>query len=128
MITKILCMAAAGAVGTLARAGLSALLQRAAGPGFPWGTAGVNLLGCFLFGLVWAMTEHGFRSAADVRLVVLTGFMGAFTTFSTFVFECGELGQTGRYAACIANMALQNAFGLACLFVGMALGRALGPA
>ena len=56
--------------------------------------------------------------------MVLTGFMGAFTTFSTFIFETTELMRGGQQAAALLNLAGQNVVGLACLFLGLALAHA----
>ena len=123
MLTKILWLALGGALGTLARAGLSAAVQRAAGASFPWGTLTVNVLGCLLFGWVWAWTEARAQLPAELRLVVLTGFMGAFTTFSTYVFDTGQMLGAGRWAAAAGHLALQNGIGLLCLFVGLSLGQ-----
>lgn len=123
---KILWLALAGALGTLARAGLTRVVQRALGLGFPWGTVAVNLLGSLAFGLVWAATERRLDAAPEARLYALTGFMGAFTTFSTFVFDSATLVQEGRIGAALANVALQNLLGLACVGIGLWLGRAFG--
>jgi CrcB protein len=125
MLVKIGLMAAAGALGTLARAGVTSLVQRAAGLGFPWGTVTVNLLGCFLFGLAFALLEQRAAIFADARLVVLTGFMGAFTTFSTYAFDVSALFTSGRTLAALANVTLQNIAGVVVLMAGLALGRAL---
>lgn len=122
---KVLWLLLAGALGTGARALLSGTVQRAFGPKFPLGTACVNALGCLLFGLVWAYTEERFARGAELRFVVLTGFMGAFTTFSTFAFESAALFQASRPGLAVANLLLQNIVGIACVFGGLALGRAL---
>jgi CrcB protein len=124
MIMKWACLAVFGAAGTIARAEVSALIQKAGGTAFPWGTVAVNLLGSLLFGLIWAMAANHAR-AADVRLMALTGFMGAFTTFSTFMFDTEALAEAGRFGAAAGNLALQNVAGLACVVAGLAIGRAL---
>ncbi len=111
------------APGTIARAEVSALVQRAM-PGFPWGTVCVNLAGSFLFGLVWAAAE-GHQRATDIRLVALTGFMGAFTTFSTLMFDTEQLAELSRFGAAAGNLLIQNVAGLACVAAGLALGRAM---
>lgn len=123
MTTKWLWLAVFGAIGTIARAELSALIQRAL-PGFPWGTVAVNLAGSFLFGLVWAAAA-GHARATDVRLFALTGFMGAFTTFSTFVFDTEQLAEASRWGAAATNLLVQNAVGMVCMVAGLALGRAV---
>ncbi len=122
-MTKWLTLSLFGAIGTIARAELAAWVQRAAGPAFPWGTVAVNLVGSFLFGLVWSATD-GMHRGVDVRLAALTGFMGAFTTFSTFIFDVEQLAETSRMAAAAGNLALQCGAGILCMVVGLALGRA----
>lgn len=122
---KFVWLALAGALGTLLRAGLSSFVQKAVGLAFPWGTVVVNVVGCFCFGLAWTVLEERVQAAPEVRLVVLTGFMGAFTTFSTYVFDTGMLGEQGRIGAAVGNLALQNGVGLVCLFAGIALARAI---
>jgi CrcB protein len=124
MTMKWVYLAVFGAIGTIARAEVSALIQKAAGPAFPWGTVAVNLLGSFLFGLVWELAVSHAR-AADIRLAALTGFMGAFTTFSTFMFDTEQLAEAGRLGAAAGNLALQNVAGLVCMVAGLAIGRAL---
>jgi fluoride exporter len=122
--SKIILLALAGAAGTLARAGLSSLVERTFGPRFPWGTLSVNLVGCLLFGVVWAAAESRLR-VADIRLVALTGFMGAFTTFSTYVFELAALGKDGRFGAALGSFVVHNAAGVIALILGLALGAKL---
>ncbi len=122
---KVLWLLLAGALGTGARALMSGVVQKAFGPRFPLGTASVNALGCLFFGLVWAYTEDRLKLSTEVRFIVLTGFMGAFTTFSTFAFESASLLQEARVGAALANVVAQNALGILCVFGGLALGRAL---
>ena len=124
-MTKILWIAAGGAAGTLMRYFLGGLVQRVAGGGFPWGTFAVNMAGCFLFGLVWALIEERSLLAPSVRFVALVGFMGAFTTFSTFMFETGALVRESQWMLAFANIALQNVVGIVFLFLGLFAGRAV---
>lgn len=123
MLQKLLLIGLAGGLGALSRYGLSGLVQRLSGGTFPLGTFVVNVLGCFLFGLVWGLLEN--RLGPQFRLVVLTGYMGAFTTFSTYAFESAGLLQHGQWAWAVANLAGQNVLGLALLLAGLALGRAV---
>ena len=120
---KILYIGLAGAVGTLARYGLSGWVQRLGEFSYPWGTTSVNLLGCFLFGLVWTWAEGRLWVTGEIRAVVLVGFMGGFTTFSSFAFETGMLLRDGQWLLAAANMAVQNLVGLAALALGWAAGR-----
>jgi CrcB protein len=118
-------LAGAGAVGTLARYGLAGWVQpQTPGTWFAWGTLAVNASGCFLFGLVWAVFEKG-NVGPEARLYVLTGFMGAFTTFSTYAFETGRLIDEGQWVAALINVATQNVLGLVLLMIGFAIGRLL---
>jgi CrcB protein len=120
----ILLIAIAGAIGTLARYYLGGFVQRAAGAGgFPWGTFSVNMLGCLLFGFVWTLAEEKFVIGPQARAVILVGFMGALTTFSTFVFDTGALLRGSQLAFAIGNIAVQNVTGLIFLFLGIAVGR-----
>jgi fluoride exporter len=123
-MSHVLWLIAAGASGTLARVALSTWVQRQTTSGLPFGTAAVNLLGCFLFGLVFALASRH-AQADTLRLVLLGGFMGAFTTFSSYMFDTLRLLQEGRTLAALLNLGLQNGLGLAGLMLGIGLGRAL---
>ena len=123
MASKLALIALAGAVGTLCRYGLSSGVQRLAGAGFPWGTWSVNVFGCFLIGLVATITEERVVISSQTRIIILAGFMGAFTTFSTFAFETDVMLRGGQWFAAFGNVAGQTLLGLLCVFLGIALGR-----
>jgi len=120
---KLLALAVAGTLGTLARYGLGGLVQRLHESAFPWGTLVVNALGCFLFGVVWALAEERLVISGETRLVLLVGFMGAFTTFSTFAFETSAMLRDAEWLLAASNLLAHNVLGIACFFVGVALGR-----
>jgi len=120
---KIVWILIAGALGTLARYWLGGFVQRISGGVFPWGTFAVNMAGCFLFGLIWAMAEERLVVSGGTRAIILIGFMGAFTTFSTFIFETGALFRDSQWALAVGNLMLQNFFGIAFLLLGFAAGR-----
>jgi CrcB protein len=120
---NLLLLTLAGGAGTLARYGLTAWARRLAGEAFPWGTLAVNGLGCLLFGLAVGAFESRLHLSPQVRLVLLTGFMGAFTTFSTFAFETTHLARASGMAAAAANVAAHNALGVTMAVVGFVLGR-----
>ena len=120
---ELVWLATAGALGTLCRYGLSGIVQRAGAARFPWGTWSVNALGCFLFALVWALAEERLVISGQTRFIILTGFMGAFTTFSTMAFETGELLRESEWLLAMANLAGQNCVGLACLYLGFVAAR-----
>lgn len=122
---RLLVLAGAGAAGTLARYGLGGLVQRLHGSLFPWGTFAVNALGCLAFGFVWSLAEERLIISGHTRTIALIGFMGAFTTFSTYAFETSRLLGDGQWLLAAGNMLLQNVAGITLLLVGMALGRLL---
>jgi CrcB protein len=120
---RLVLLAVAGAVGTLCRYWLGDLMQRLCGSSFPWGTLTINVLGCLLFGLVWTLADERMLISPQARIVILTGFMGAFTTFSTFAFESAQMLSDAEWLRAFANIALENVAGIAAVFVGFALGR-----
>lgn len=122
---QIGCVAVAGALGALARWGLTLLVARLAGTSWPWGTLVVNVLGCLVFGVAWAWTRHLPTEPGWVRLFWLTGFAGAFTTFSTLAFDLYRLDDERGLLWAALNLALHLGLGLAALVAGLALGRAL---
>ena len=115
----------AGALGALARYGLSALSQRLYNPGFPWGTALVNALGCLLFGVIWVLADEKLSVSPVARTVMLVGFMGAFTTFSSYIFETGEFLRSARWWLAAFNLLGQVIVGLAAMYLGITIARAL---
>jgi len=125
LLEKLLWIGLAGVFGTLARYGLSGAAQRACGSSFPCGTLTVNVLGCFIFGLIWVLSEDRLLISGEVRTVILIGFMGAFTTFSSFAFETAQLIRDAQWVSAAANIFVQNTVGIAGLFLGMAAGRML---
>ncbi|WP_041915875.1 fluoride efflux transporter CrcB [Pseudodesulfovibrio mercurii] len=124
-MTKILYLSLGGAAGTLSRYFLSGVAQRMAGGSFPAGTFAVNMAGCLLFGAVWGFFENRLLPGSEVRLLVLTGFMGAFTTFSTYMFETANLVKSAQMAMALVNVVGQSVAGLALVLTGIALGRLL---
>ena len=83
------------------------------------------MIGCLLFGLVYSALEHRLEWSGDVRGIVLTGFLGAFTTYSTFAFNSGEMIRQSQYAMAAANIASQTLLGILLVFAGLAIGRSL---
>lgn len=122
---KLLWIALAGALGTVARYGLSKLVQDTTKSLFPWGTFAVNIFGCLLFGVLCSAMTERFSISPQTRSIILVGFMGAFTTFSTFAFETGEFLREGEWLLAAGNLTAQNVLGVSALLVGMALGRFL---
>lgn len=123
MPAKLFWIAVAGAAGTLARFGLTGFVTRWGGNAFPYGTLTVNVLGCFLFGVVWMLADQRALMGGEARFILLTGFMGAFTTFSTFAFETGQFLRDAQWLAAGGNLVAQNVVGITALLLGLAVGR-----
>jgi CrcB protein len=120
---KMAWLTVAGAIGTLCRYGLGGWVQRLIPTAFPWGTLAVNATGCFLFGIVWSLAEQRMLISGQTRLILLVGFMGAFTTFSTFAFETSQMLDDGEWLLAAGNLLLQNISGVILVLAGIALGR-----
>ncbi len=120
---KVLLIGLAGAFGALARYGLGGLVQRYSGVTFPWGTFVVNILGSFLFGFVWSLVEQRMVMSAESRIIILSSFLGAFTTFSSFMFETSSLVGEAQWGLAILNLVSQIGLGLVVMFLGLAAGR-----
>ena len=92
---------------------------------FPWGTLAVNLSGSFVLGLLFALTTERAILPADIRGPVMIGFIGAYTTFSTFMLESWVLIENGSYATAIANVGGSVVLGLVAVVAGLTVGRAI---
>jgi CrcB protein len=122
---KLLALSLAGAIGTLCRYGLSGLVQKSVSAPFPWGTFSVNAIGCFIFGFVWTLSAERMYISSDIRVFILTGFLGAFTTFSAFIFETDQLMESGQFLLVGINILGGIAAGLVAYVIGAFLGRLL---
>lgn len=123
-MTHILLAGLGGFVGAAGRYGLSSLTQRLAGtPFLPIGTLVVNALGCLAIGLLAGWAEVRGPLTDHARVLLITGLLGGFTTFSAFGFETVELARSGRLGLAALNVGLQLVVGLAAVWVGILLGR-----
>ncbi len=114
----------AGMLGTLCRyAGLK--LAAAHAGSFPFGTAAVNIAGAFLAGFLFAAAKNRFHGLEPWLPVLLIGFLGAFTTFSTLMLETVNMMFAGAWNRSILNLLGQNAAGLLAAAGGIALGRVI---
>lgn len=115
----VLAIACAGALGAPSRYLLECAITRRHGHEFPWGTACVNLLGAFALGLLAGLVEfHGFDR--DIARVAGIGFLGGFTTFSTFAVQTSRLSTARR----VRYVALSVAGGITLVAAGLALAAA----
>ena len=122
-MTKIILLFCAGGLGSLSRYLLSGVFQRAINISFPIGTYLVNIIGCFMFGLIWAYAQDRLSLSPEFRVIILTGFMGAFTTFSTFIFESAALLDSAQWPYFLLNIVGQIITGVILLKFGLTLGR-----
>jgi len=121
-LTKIALVMIGGSIGALSRYGISLLSVRLFGTGFPWGTLIVNLGGCFLIGISFALADRTHLMNPSVRLFFVTGFLGALTTFSTYGYETFIAIYVGSHWLAMVNMLLNNVLGLFLVFLGFRLG------
>lgn len=115
----------AGGLGALARYGLTGVVQRRTASLRPWGTATVNILGATVLGVVVGLAATG-RLSPDIAYVAGAGFLGSFTTFSTWMVESVRLGEAGGRsgaAAALVNLAGMFTVGLAGALLGLTIGR-----
>jgi fluoride exporter len=120
---NIMAIMVGGGLGAACRYWLFMLTQKP-GSGFPVGTLAVNLAGCFLIGILWNFFESS-RLLHEWRLFIFTGFLGGFTTFSTFARETIQLLDVGEWKIALFYLAASNFGGLALAAAGFFLGRQL---
>lgn len=125
MLYKFGLIAVAGGLGSVARYGTGLAVHHYIGNSFPWGTFAVNAVGCLIFGFVSGLAVHRLPLPEEMRLLVLVGFCGAYTTFSTFAFDAMTLFESERYAAFFGYVLLNNLVGLALMFGGFLATRPL---
>jgi CrcB protein len=113
-------------VGGACRHAVNLAAARAFGTGFPVGTLAVNVVGSLVMGLLIGWFAHRTDPGAAWRLALTTGFLGGFTTFSTFSLDVAVLWQRGPAAAAAGYVALSVGLAIAGLFAGIRIVRALG--
>lgn len=114
-----------GFAGAIARYLVDGVVSDRTGGGFPWGTLVINVSGSFVLGLLFAMTAERAILPAEIRGPVMIGFIGAYTTFSTYMLESWGLVESGSYGAAIANLGGSVVVGLIAVAAGLAIGRAV---
>lgn len=119
---KILAILAGGGLGATFRYVVFMAVQRFAGQSFPLGTLAANLIGSFLIGYLWCLFE-GTRLANEWRLFIFTGFLGGFTTLSTYTRETAQLIKVGEWKTALLYAACSNVIAIALVFAGYALAR-----
>jgi CrcB protein len=120
----VVAIAVAGAIGALARWGLGSWFGQRF-PTFPWGTLVINVSGSFVIGVLFvALVERGIGSST-MRLALMTGLLGAYTTFSTFSLETFRLIEDGAVRSAMTNVGLSVVLGLMAVWLGVVAGRAV---
>jgi len=124
MITgyKWLLVMLGGSLGAASRYGIGLLTARLWGTSFPYGTMVVNLAGCFVIGLLFALADRNRLLTPDMRLLLITGYLGALTTFSSFTLETVNAGRAGLTLQPLANILINNLGGLSLTYLGLRLG------
>jgi len=125
MLTAILAVASGGAIGALARFFTVLITQFFFGARFPLGTLVVNCLGSFLIGLFMSLYMDRLAEFEHLRLFVVVGFLGAYTTFSSFAWDTWYLFMHGQFIMAAANILLNNVITLFMLLLGLNSGRFL---
>ena len=120
-LPHVLGLAAAGAVGTLLRAGCNAVAVRWCGTSFPWGTLVVNVVGSLVFGLIVGLVRArgGLPTGSDT--ILLVGLLGGFTTFSSFAHQALEMTHHGRPALALAYVVATNVLAVGAVWAGLHL-------
>jgi fluoride exporter len=118
-------IAAGGAAGAIARYLVQGWAQDLTGGRFPWGTFAVNISGSFLLGVVFAIGIDRAALAPEVRVPVMIGFIGSYTTFSTLMLESWRLVEEGDYLFLLGNLVGSVVVGMVALVAGLAMGRML---
>ena len=115
----LLMVAAGGALGAVARYGTVVAVGRLTGFGFPWGTVTVNLLGSLSLGLLIGGLAHGLHLSQEVRGLIVVGFLGAFTTFSTFSLDTVTLIERGSWTPALGYVFGSVVVGIIFFFAGL---------
>lgn len=123
-MVKLLVVTGGGALGSAVRYLLGNYIMAQVGAGFPWATFAVNISGSFLIGVVLGLFESGALSN-EARLLLAVGFLGGYTTFSTFSHETLKLLSSGAVGSVLLNTVGQLCVGLIAVYLGAVLARSL---
>ncbi|WP_319825789.1 fluoride efflux transporter CrcB [Thalassovita sp.] len=123
MMTTLLQVALGGAIGASGRYLTGVAAMRLMGPGFPWGTLAVNIVGSFVMGMIVVLLGH--YSANRFAPLLMTGILGGFTTFSAFSLDAIALWERGQAAISVAYVVVSVVFSLAALLLGLLFARGM---
>ncbi len=116
-MVKIIVLSLGGVVGVLLRYFTGGAVHKVAGSGFPYGTLVINLVGCFVIGLLWGIFER-FEFSSNLRLFLFIGVLGSFTTFSSFGLETFNLFRDNELRLGLYNLLITNVFGVGLVYAG----------
>lgn len=119
---KLLILITGGAIGSALRYGVSTWVQRSMLYSFPFGILSVNVIGSFLIGFCWSLSEY-YNYSVNTRAFLFTGLFGGFTTFSSFTLDTMMLMKIGDYKLAFINILASNVLGLIAVFLGLLLGK-----
>jgi len=120
---SLLLIGLGGFAGAIARYVVDGAVAERVNSDFPLGTLVINASGSLLLGLLFAMSTERAVLPAEIRGPILIGFIGAYTTFSTFMLESWRLVETGAIGLAVLNLAGSTAMGLVAMVAGLAIGR-----
>lgn len=126
MLKTIVALILGGSFGAISRWGLHTWVDtKTTHTPFPWGILTVNTLGCFLFGLLFALAESKGWFSEATRLAIFTGFLGSFTTFSTFSWNTLSLLRDGHAGLAAGNIGVSVCLCMTAVWLGFVLAKAL---
>jgi fluoride exporter len=125
-MTEMLAAGAGGFVGAVLRYWLAGVVQRWSSGVFPFGTLTVNVLGCLMLGTIMGLVEHRQLLGPHVRILLTIGFLGGFTTFSTFGFETFALLRDNEFYLALGNVVLSIVAGIGAVTLGWMAVKAVG--
>jgi len=123
-MVKLLMVGIGGFAGSICRYIISDLSHRLFNnPFFPYGTITVNVAGCFFIGLLGGLSETRQIFTPEIRALILIGFLGGFTTFSTFGYEIFTVARDGQFASALTNLVLHLILGFSSVWLGFSISR-----
>lgn len=125
IMTKYLMVGVGGFLGAIARFWLGGYVGNKLGAFFPYGTFVINVSGSYLIGFIVTLLAENAHWSANWRYLIPIGFIGAYTTFSTFEYETLRSMQEGQFAVAFLNVILSVTLGFAAVWLGVVTGRAL---
>ena len=121
MLSTWMAIAGGGALGAMMRHGANETALHVLGPGYPYGTLAVNVLGSFIMGVLISLFAHVWQPPPELKAFLVTGMLGAFTTFSTFSLQFVLLWERGLPFQAVSYVLISVTFAIAALMLGMAL-------